>query len=259
MLPTQLPFLLSSTNSSELTGEWEGSFDLRRPDGSLDRNRAVLFLKQDGQRVIGSIGQSEAQQSPFNDGSIQQNVITFSIEFQSKSPMYFRIHHEENHLVGFASSDKEGHNILAKLDLQRISARVSSPPSPKTKLYDEIAKMDRFLFDAFNRKDLKTLRKVFAKDMEFYHDKNGLSGYTRNMHMFEQNFSAPKTIRRELVAGSLEVYLIKDYGAIQIGVHRFYSTNSGQNETLIATVKFVHIWHKLGKTWNITRVVSYDH
>lgn len=66
-------------------------------------------------------------------------------------------------------------------------------------------------------------------------------------------------VRRELVAGSLEVYPINNYGAVEIGVHRFYETGKGQKEKLVGIAKFVHIWQKKDGEWKISRVISYDH
>jgi hypothetical protein len=44
-------------------------------------------------------------------------------------------------------------------------------------------------------------------------------------------------IRRDLVKESLEIYPIKDYGAIEIGVHRFCHKEHGQEEC--GSFKFV--------------------
>lgn len=66
-------------------------------------------------------------------------------------------------------------------------------------------------------------------------------------------------MRRELLKGSLEVYQISGYGAIQYGTHNFYQTNLGEAEKLVAQPKFMHIWKKVGNDWKIVRIVSYDH
>src|SRR5688572_1384055 len=78
-------------------------------------------------------------------------------------------------------------------------------------LYDTIASMDSVLFDAFNKKDLPTLGKMFSQDLEFYHDLGGVTNYSQNMEAFKRTFDGARKVRRELVAGSLEVYPIKDY------------------------------------------------
>ena len=44
-------------------------------------------------------------------------------------------------------------------------------------LYRQIARMDSVLFTAFNNRDLKSFEKLFAEDLEFYHDKGGLTNY----------------------------------------------------------------------------------
>lgn len=71
--------------------------------------------------------------------------------------------------------------------------------------------------------------------------------------MFDQN----NGIRRDLVPGSLEVYPIRDYGAIEIGAHRFCHVENGKDDC--GTFKFVQIWQKQQRGWKVTRVVSYGH
>lgn len=62
---------------------------------------------------------------------------------------------------------------------------------------------------------------------------------------------------RTLVEGSLEVYPVKDYGAIQIGSHTFCHMENGQEDC--GTFKFVHLWRKENDSWKLTRVISYGH
>lgn len=88
-------------------------------------------------------------------------------------------------------------------------------------LYTEIARMDSVLFDAFNKRDVKRFEIFFTKDLEFYHDKGGLTGYDHTIEFIKNTAQNDNGLKRELVKGSLEVYPIKDYGAIQIGVHTF--------------------------------------
>jgi hypothetical protein len=89
-------------------------------------------------------------------------------------------------------------------------------------LYEEIAGMDRQLFDAFNRHDAATVKALFAPDLEFYHDQGGKSGRDESMAGIESMFAQNNGIRRDLVPGSLEVYPIHGYGAIEIGSRRRY-------------------------------------
>ncbi|HEX5791791.1 MAG TPA: hypothetical protein VFY01_00850, partial [Rheinheimera sp.] len=64
-------------------------------------------------------------------------------------------------------------------------------------------------------------------------------------------------LTRELVAGSTEVYPIKDFGAIQTGQHRFCHTENAKPDCNV--FKFLHIWKQQNARWTVVRVVSYDH
>ena len=126
-------------------------------------------------------------------------------------------------------------------------------------LYDTIAKMDSVLFDAFNRRDIDKLKILFSEDLEFYHDLGGVTSYEQNMINFKKTFDGDRRVRRELVKGSLEVYPINNYGAVEIGSHRFYGTEKGQKEKLGSEAKFVQLWQKKDSVWKLTRVISYAH
>ena len=65
-------------------------------------------------------------------------------------------------------------------------------------------------------------------------------------------------MRRDLVPGTLEVYPIKDYGAVEMGTHRFH--HPGQESTeQVGEAKFVTLWQNKDGEWKITRAISYDH
>jgi predicted alpha/beta superfamily hydrolase len=50
-----------------------------------------------------------------------------------------------------------------------------------------------------------------------------------------------------------------NYGAIQMGEHRFYITEPGQPERLSGIARFTHLWKFANNEWKITRALSYDH
>ncbi|MDN5286091.1 MAG: hypothetical protein JWR38_2365 [Mucilaginibacter sp.] len=126
-------------------------------------------------------------------------------------------------------------------------------------LYNTILHMDSVCFDAFNARDLQKLKTVFADNLEFYHDLGGLAYYDETMKSFEKMFVQNKVngLKRELVKGSLEVYPIKDFGAIEVGIHRFTHMENGKE--VIGLLKFTHVWQYKNNEWKITRVISYDH
>ncbi len=137
------------------------------------------------------------------------------------------------------------------------SSSAQNPQLLQTDLFNEILRMDTRFFDAFNRRDMKTISSLFAKDLEFYHDKGGFSDYKKNLENSKIMFANNKTLQRELIRENLQVYPIKDYGALQIGEHRFCSLNNGKQDCAI--FKFTHIWRKVGDGWQLARVISYDH
>lgn len=136
-----------------------------------------------------------------------------------------------------------------------VESKKHSPASAE--LYNTIAHMDSVLFNAFNSHDLEKLKTLFTEDLEFYHDIGGLTSYSENMETFKNNFAKNNGLKRELIGGSLEVYPVKDYGAMQIGMHRFCHSENGKPDC--GTFKFVHIWKKTDGNWKISRVISYDH
>lgn len=130
-------------------------------------------------------------------------------------------------------------------------------PMSDAALKNEIMTADSALFAAFNQRDLAKLKAFFTPDLEFYQDNQGVENYTRTMKDFGAMFGQPSPIHRALVAGSLEVYPIKNYGAIEAGRHQFCHVENGKDDC--GTFTFVHIWRKTRKGWKIARVVSYGH
>jgi ketosteroid isomerase-like protein len=129
-----------------------------------------------------------------------------------------------------------------------------------TDLYNEIFSADSSLFNAFNNCDTLSYKKFFTDDLEFYHDKGGLTISLKNeLQSFTENCKTDLHLRRELVKSSLEIYPIKDYGAIEIGMHRFYHRNKDKIEKLNGTYKFIHIWQKNNGQWKVSRIISYGH
>jgi ketosteroid isomerase-like protein len=142
-----------------------------------------------------------------------------------------------------------------------ISAIAQSPTpsqlSGSHELFETIARMDAKFFEAFNAHNLDGMMEMFADDLEFYQDNDGVSNYQQSKDDFTKMLASVPDIRRELVKESLEVYPIKDYGAIEIGIHRFCHKEHGKEEC--GSFKFVHVWRKTGDSWKISRIISYGH
>ena len=147
---------------------------------------------------------------------------------------------------------------LALTTAARAQAAKDSPASRE--LHDRIAALDAAMFDAYNRCDIDKVGTFFTEDLEFYHEKGGLT-LTRDasLALMKKNLCAGGGyhVRRELVQGSVEVRAINNYGAVQTGEHRFYLTQKGRKEALDGIGKFVMLWRRTGDEWRVSRVISY--
>jgi hypothetical protein len=100
--------------------------------------------------------------------------------------------------------------LVAGLFAVGSRAMAQEPKSPPPVLRDEIAAADSALFTAFNQRDLTKVMSYFSRDLEFYHDNEGVASYAQTQKDFGQMFGQAAPIRRELVAGSLEVFPVKN-------------------------------------------------
>ena len=147
----------------------------------------------------------------------------------------------------------------------------------KAALYQTVLSLDQQLFDAANRCDYEKLTSMVDENLEFYHDKAGLMVGRKTFLESIKNNTCGKMIR-QLVPGSMEVYPVKDYGAIQIATHRFH--HPGAREGVPRSARPRHDAfssipeHRSGPSARqsscisgelkdgsskLTRVVSYDH
>lgn len=211
-----------------------------------EHGKAILWIGQVDGRLIGCVGETEERQKCLKNLTVERGDLTFNFDVRNGITTNVHLREAEGHLAG---TGKGGVDI--DFDLR--------PTSTVHTLYEKVVNLDRRLFDAYNRRDLETIEGMFTKDLEFFHDKDGLTGYLQNIHSFRKLFSEQSHYRRELDTDSLEVYPVRGYGAMEVGVHRFFTTNPGEPETLTATAKFVHIWVEENGSWRISRVVSYDH
>lgn len=146
------------------------------------------------------------------------------------------------------------HGALAALGLALAGACAAQDHARSGPLFDELQRMDAELFDAaFVSCNAEKFKALFTEDAEFYHDRTGaaVGEAARTMK------SCPRDngVTRTLVPGSLEVYPMQGYGAVQIGRHVFARRGEPGSEE----AKFVHLWKREGSGWRLARVLSFDH
>src|ERR1700759_4115859 len=102
--------------------------------------------------------------------------------------------------------------ISVTASAQNKDAYVYKPQSQD--LYNTIVHMDSVYFNAYNTCDMKTQADIYADSIEFYHDKGGLMTSKQDiLDALKKNICGKVT--RVLVPGSIEVYPIPGYGAVE--------------------------------------------
>lgn len=146
--------------------------------------------------------------------------------------------------------------LIASCSSTKSTTITGVPPyQPESKeLYDTIARLDSMLFDAYNGCKLQVFESLISDDIEFYHDRGGLDTSKSNLMQALKNNICGK-VTRELLKGSIEVYPVPHYGAVQMGAHRFFN-NQEKEAGPSRFSKFVHIWHREAGGWKLARVVS---
>jgi hypothetical protein len=144
--------------------------------------------------------------------------------------------------------------LITSCFAQKKSAKEGVPPySPESReLHDTIARLDSILFDAYNTCKPNVFDSLLSEDVEFYHDRGGLTTSKQQLVESIKNNICGK-VNRELLPGSIEVYPIPNYGAVQMGAHRFHNL---QEKSTSRFSKFVHTWHRENGQWKLARVVS---
>ena len=136
-----------------------------------------------------------------------------------------------------------------------------------SELFKILKAKDSLLFTVgFNTCDIQQFETLTSDNFEFYHDQSGVLSSKSEFILNTKNGlckSKDYQARRELIKGSLEVFALRNkgviYGALQMGVHRFYGKQKGKEEVYGSTAKFTHLWIKEDNDWKLSRVLSYDH
>ncbi|MBX2846106.1 MAG: nuclear transport factor 2 family protein [Saprospiraceae bacterium] len=121
-------------------------------------------------------------------------------------------------------------------------------------LFDEIMAMDKTFFDAYNHCDLETQATILANNIEFLHDNTGLTTSKEDILASTEKYICGK-VTRHLIEGSVEVYPIKNYGAVQMGYHKFH--NNQEPDAPSDSSRFITVWNNTETgNWQIAKVIS---
>jgi len=141
------------------------------------------------------------------------------------------------------------------LGLGGAQAAPAAEPS-RAELTRQVEALDQAFFGAFNQCQLDQLAGLVAEDLEFFHDKTGLIR-SRQAFLDSVRKNVCKRFRREPLPGTMTVFPLEGFGAIQMGEHKFCPLDSGRCE---GKGRYVHVWRRLGEgRWELMRVLSYEH
>ncbi len=131
----------------------------------------------------------------------------------------------------------------------------------------EIEAADAALFAAvFDRCDPQAVAAMVTDDFEFFHDKWGQIAKTKADFVKaiaggceRQRQGTDFHARRRLVPGTLAVFPMKSYGALEMGEHEFFRVEKDGSLKPTEYARFAQLWRQQGGQWLLARVISYDH
>lgn len=234
--------------ASRIEGTWFGTIVVANPDGTASHDTAVLIIKGAGQSVSGSMGRTIDQQTLWNEGSFKDRQLRFHLDAAGGLNVDLKLTGES--LVGSAMGE-------------RMKARIELKPAPGLlphgELQQEILAADQQVFQAFGNCDSAGYARLLSKDLEFYQDRTGKTGYEENLKALRDRCAEGIRLRRELDQNSLIVNAVPGFEAIEAGTQRFYSQDQKGQEHLDATTRFTNVWRRESGVWKLVRVISYDH
>lgn len=127
---------------------------------------------------------------------------------------------------------------------------------------EQIRAADSSFWQAYNACDTAAMDPLISEDVEFYHDKGGLTqGRKALVDSIRNNLCSNPDfhLRRELVEGSLEFHHLNGGYGLLSGAHRFYVLETGKLERLDGQVRFTTLFKLNDGNWLMHRVLSYDH
>jgi Domain of unknown function (DUF4440) len=151
--------------------------------------------------------------------------------------------------------------ILLLLTSFQIVAQVEK----SSELYKTLKKQDSLLFNVgFNNCNMSQFENILDTNFESFSAQKGIIHSKSEFIQAIKNGLCKSLVfkKRELVNNSFELFPLEEngilYGAIQSGIHNFYSIENGIKKEVTSSAKFTHIWLIKNDIWKLTKVLSYD-
>ena len=151
--------------------------------------------------------------------------------------------------------------LLLTLCCKQVAAQTE-----EQKLTATIIRLDSAFWNAYNNCDTTQFINYLTDDVEFYHDKGGVTiGAPALINSLNKNLCSNPDyhLRREAVAGTVKVYPMESgneiYGAIISGEHVFYVNEKGKPEFPDGDANFTQLWLLRNGIWKMARILSFNH
>jgi hypothetical protein len=108
--------------AGELTGKWQGKFDITNSAGETSPDEAYMDLKVSGTAVTGTAGPNEGHQWTIKNGKLEDGKLTFEVAMDEGGVIAFDLTFDGETVRGTATgTGKDGEKMSAKVDLKRAS------------------------------------------------------------------------------------------------------------------------------------------
>ena len=168
-------------------------------------------------------------------------------------------------MINHSSFTTESAGFFKKISLLVLLFVFSWVQGQEKSVQDLITEKDSLFWKSYNACDIAGMESHLSEDLEFYHDKNGI---TVGKQSLSDGLKAglcstgSNHLRREAIPQSVSVYPLKNndsaYGAIITGEHLFYIIE-GDSERLDGQARFSNLWLKENGEWKMHRIYSFDH
>ncbi|WP_258167594.1 DUF4440 domain-containing protein [Xanthomonas hortorum] len=126
----------------------------------------------------------------------------------------------------------------------------------------QVRSADAAFWKAYNACDMQAIAGLLTADVEFYHDKTGLTTSREAVvDSLRHGPCADETLRlrREALNNSIAFHPLKGGYAMLSGRHRFYVQERNKAERLDGQADFTTVWKFADGRWRMHRVLSYAH
>jgi len=112
--------------AGDLTGKWNGKFDITNSNGETKPDEAYMTLKLEGTTVTGTAGPNVDQQWAIKDGKLEGRKLTFQVITKDNDgndgpTLTFDLDFDGDTIRGSATGNGDnGEKMTARLELKRL-------------------------------------------------------------------------------------------------------------------------------------------